>query len=97
MRREWGRRRERRPVHAPSPALVEAFLLDLIANRVPPGVDDASYAKADFLAAVPPPGATHPGTAGHARPIHEEGLMRDEESFVQEIRGLRFAWEKSTP
>mmetsp|Transcript_25964 Transcript_25964/g.77334 ORF Transcript_25964/g.77334 Transcript_25964/m.77334 type:complete len:912 (+) Transcript_25964:64-2799(+) len=30
----------------------EAFLLDLITNRVPPGVDDASYAKADFLAAV---------------------------------------------
>ena len=29
-----------------------AFLLDLLANRVPPGVDDASRVKASFLAAV---------------------------------------------
>ena len=29
-----------------------AFLLDLLANRVPPGVDDASQVKASFLAAV---------------------------------------------
>lgn len=29
-----------------------AFLLDLLTNRVPPGVDDASRVKASFLAAV---------------------------------------------
>ncbi|QDP00376.1 bifunctional aconitate hydratase 2/2-methylisocitrate dehydratase [Thalassotalea sp. PS06] len=34
------------------PAGEEAFLLDLITNRVPPGVDDAAYVKAAFLAAV---------------------------------------------
>ncbi|WP_318374728.1 bifunctional aconitate hydratase 2/2-methylisocitrate dehydratase [Enterobacter sp.] len=30
----------------------EEFLLDLLANRVPPGVDEAAYVKAGFLAAV---------------------------------------------
>ncbi|WP_413741543.1 bifunctional aconitate hydratase 2/2-methylisocitrate dehydratase [Sodalis sp. RH15] len=30
----------------------EAFLLDLVSNRVPPGVDEAAYVKAGFLAAV---------------------------------------------
>lgn len=30
----------------------EEFLLDLIANRVPPGVDEAAYVKAAFLAAL---------------------------------------------
>jgi aconitate hydratase 2/2-methylisocitrate dehydratase len=30
----------------------EQFLLDLIANRVPPGVDDAAYVKAGFLTAI---------------------------------------------
>jgi len=34
------------------PAGEEAFLLDLITNRVPPGVDDAAYVKAGFLAAL---------------------------------------------
>jgi len=34
------------------PAGEEAFLLDLLANRVPPGVDEAAYVKAGFLAAV---------------------------------------------
>ncbi|TLU66754.1 bifunctional aconitate hydratase 2/2-methylisocitrate dehydratase [Thalassotalea litorea] len=34
------------------PAGEEAFLLDLITNRVPPGVDDAAYVKAAFLAAI---------------------------------------------
>lgn len=34
------------------PAGEEAFLLDLITNRVPPGVDDAAYVKAGFLAAI---------------------------------------------
>ena len=30
----------------------EAFLLDLITNRVPPGVDEAAYVKAAFLSAI---------------------------------------------
>ena len=30
----------------------EDFVLDLLTNRVPPGVDDAAYVKAGFLAAV---------------------------------------------
>jgi aconitate hydratase 2 / 2-methylisocitrate dehydratase len=34
------------------PAGEEAFLLDLISNRVPAGVDDAAYIKAAFLADV---------------------------------------------
>jgi aconitate hydratase 2/2-methylisocitrate dehydratase len=34
------------------PAGEEAFLLDLLTERVPPGVDDAAYVKAGFLAAV---------------------------------------------
>jgi aconitate hydratase 2/2-methylisocitrate dehydratase len=34
------------------PAGEEAFLLDLLANRVPAGVDEAAYVKAGFLAAV---------------------------------------------
>ncbi|RME33174.1 MAG: bifunctional aconitate hydratase 2/2-methylisocitrate dehydratase [Gammaproteobacteria bacterium] len=34
------------------PAGEEEFLLDLITNRVPPGVDEAAYVKAGFLAAI---------------------------------------------
>jgi aconitate hydratase 2/2-methylisocitrate dehydratase len=34
------------------PAGEESFLLDLLANRVPAGVDEAAYVKAGFLAAV---------------------------------------------
>ncbi|MEW8205693.1 MAG: hypothetical protein AB2746_06170, partial [Candidatus Thiodiazotropha taylori] len=34
------------------PAGEEETLLDLLTNRVPPGVDDAAYVKAGFLAAV---------------------------------------------
>jgi len=34
------------------PAGEEAFLLDLLSDRVPPGVDEAAYVKAGFLAAV---------------------------------------------
>ena len=30
----------------------EDFLLNLITHRVPPGVDDAAYVKADFLTAI---------------------------------------------
>ena len=34
------------------PAGEETFLLDLLANRVPPGVDEAAYVKAGFLSAI---------------------------------------------
>ena len=34
------------------PAGEEAFLLDLLTHRVPPGVDDAAKVKASYLAAV---------------------------------------------
>lgn len=34
------------------PAGEEAFVVDLLTNRVPPGVDEASYVKASFLADV---------------------------------------------
>ncbi|TMP76748.1 hypothetical protein CWB73_21385, partial [Pseudoalteromonas phenolica] len=34
------------------PAGEEEFIVDLFINRVPPGVDDAAYVKAGFLAAV---------------------------------------------
>ncbi|WP_449434946.1 bifunctional aconitate hydratase 2/2-methylisocitrate dehydratase [Pseudomonas putida] len=34
------------------PAGEETFLVDLITNRVPPGVDEAAYVKAAFLSAV---------------------------------------------
>ncbi|ATP44216.1 MULTISPECIES: bifunctional aconitate hydratase 2/2-methylisocitrate dehydratase [unclassified Pseudomonas] len=34
------------------PAGEEAFLVDLLTNRVPPGVDEAAYVKAAFLSAV---------------------------------------------
>ena len=34
------------------PAGEDAFLLDLITNRIPPGVDEAAYVKAGFLSAI---------------------------------------------
>ena len=36
----------------PQDTVEDAFLLDLITHRVPPGVDDAAKVKASFLAAV---------------------------------------------
>jgi len=42
------------------PAGEEGFLMDLLENRVPPGVDDAAYVKAAFLAAVASGEATSP-------------------------------------
>ena len=35
-----------------SPKAEEEFLLDLIVNRVPPGVDEAAYVKSRFLTAL---------------------------------------------
>ncbi len=43
------------------PAGEEEFLLDLLINRVPPGVDEAAYVKAGFLAAIAKGEATSPG------------------------------------
>lgn len=42
------------------PADEKEFLVDLVTNRVPPGVDDASYVKAAFLTAVAKGEATSP-------------------------------------
>ncbi|WP_454256718.1 bifunctional aconitate hydratase 2/2-methylisocitrate dehydratase [Pseudomonas sp. Marseille-Q8238] len=42
------------------PAGEEAFLVDLITNRVPPGVDEAAYVKAGFLSAIAKGEATSP-------------------------------------
>ncbi len=42
------------------PAGEEAFILDLLENRVPAGVDQAAYVKAGFLAAVAKGEATSP-------------------------------------
>lgn len=42
------------------PAGEEAVLLDLITNRVPPGVDEAAYVKAGFLSAIAKGEATSP-------------------------------------
>ncbi len=44
------------------PAGEEEFLLDLLINRVPPGVDEAAYVKAGFLAAIAKGEATSPVT-----------------------------------
>ncbi|WP_092389653.1 bifunctional aconitate hydratase 2/2-methylisocitrate dehydratase [Halopseudomonas salegens] len=42
------------------PAGEEEFLLDLLVNRVPPGVDEAAYVKAGFLSAIAKGEATSP-------------------------------------
>ncbi len=42
------------------PAGEEEFLLDLLTNRVPPGVDEAAYVKAGFLSAIAKGEATSP-------------------------------------
>ena len=42
------------------PAGEEEFLLDLITNRIPPGVDEAAYVQAGFLSAIVTGEATSP-------------------------------------
>ncbi len=42
------------------PAGEEEFLINLLSNRVPPGVDEAAYVKAGFLAAIAKGDATSP-------------------------------------
>ena len=42
------------------PAGVEEFLLHLLSERIPPGVDEAAYVKATWLRAVAPGDAKSP-------------------------------------
>ena len=52
----------------------EAFLLDLLTHRVPPGVDDAAKVKASFLAAVAH-GDLRVGLISKAQATHLLGTM----------------------
>ena len=56
------------------PAGEEAFLVDLLENRVPAGVDQAAYVKAAFLAAVAKGEATSP-LVSKARAVYLLGTM----------------------
>ena len=45
----------------------QAFLIELLENRIPPGVDEAAYVKAGFLSAIAASEVTSPiVTAEHA-------------------------------
>ena len=46
------------------PAGEDAFLMDLLENRIPAGVDQAAYVKAAFLAAIVKGEATSPEKSG---------------------------------
>ncbi len=56
------------------PAGEEGFLLDLITNRVPPGVDEAAYVKAGFLSAIVNGDASSP-LIDRAKAIELLGMM----------------------
>ncbi|HLS97226.1 MAG: bifunctional aconitate hydratase 2/2-methylisocitrate dehydratase [Porticoccaceae bacterium] len=56
------------------PAGEETFLLDLITNRVPPGVDDAAYVKAGFLTAITTGEASSP-LISRAKAVELLGMM----------------------
>ncbi|RLA44440.1 MAG: aconitate hydratase B, partial [Gammaproteobacteria bacterium] len=56
------------------PAGEETFLLDLITNRVPPGVDEAAYVKAGFLSAIVNGEASSP-LIDRAKAIELLGMM----------------------
>lgn len=56
------------------PAGEDAFLLDLLTHRVPPGVDDAAKVKASFLAAVAH-GDIHVGLISKAKATELLGTM----------------------
>ena len=56
------------------PAGEDAFLLDLITNRVPPGVDDAAYVKAGFLTAITTGEASSP-LIDRAKAVELLGMM----------------------
>ena len=56
------------------PAGEEEFLLDLITNRVPPGVDEAAYVKAGFLSAIVNGDASSP-IIDRAKAVELLGMM----------------------
>ena len=56
------------------PAGEEEFLMDLLINRVPPGVDDAAYVKAAFLSDIAN-GKTECGLIDKAKAIELLGTM----------------------
>ena len=56
------------------PAGEEDFLLDLITHRIPPGVDEAAYVKAGFLAAIVNGQASSP-IIDRAKAIELLGMM----------------------
>lgn len=57
-----------------SPAGEEAFLVDLLENRVPAGVDEAAYVKAAFLASIAS-GETSCGLVSQVRAVELLGMM----------------------
>ncbi len=57
------------------PAGEEALVLDLLANRIPPGVDEAAYVKAGFLAAVAK-GEAHSPIISAERAVELLGTMQ---------------------
>ncbi|ABO25290.1 bifunctional aconitate hydratase 2/2-methylisocitrate dehydratase [Shewanella loihica] len=57
------------------PAGEEEFILDLLENRIPPGVDEAAYVKAGFLDAVAKGEATSPILSA-ARAVELLGTMQ---------------------
>ncbi|MBQ0797881.1 MAG: bifunctional aconitate hydratase 2/2-methylisocitrate dehydratase [Porticoccaceae bacterium] len=56
------------------PAGEDEFLLDLITNRVPPGVDEAAYVKAGFLSAIVNGEASSP-VVDRAKAVELLGMM----------------------
>lgn len=77
------------------PAGDEAFLLDLISNRVPPGVDDASYAKADFLGMVVKGQATSP-VVSPVKAIELLGMMQGGYNVAPLVEALDASGEVAT-
>ena len=57
------------------PAGEEEFLVDLLVNRVPPGVDEAAYVKAGFLAAVAS-GEAHSPLVSREKAVELLGTMQ---------------------
>jgi aconitate hydratase 2/2-methylisocitrate dehydratase len=76
----------------------EAFLVDLIENRVPAGVDPAAYVKAAFLAAVAKGEATSP-LISQQRAVYLLGTMLggyNVEPLVQLLDNAKLAAEAAT-
>ncbi|RRV09799.1 bifunctional aconitate hydratase 2/2-methylisocitrate dehydratase [Stutzerimonas xanthomarina] len=57
------------------PAFEESYLYELLANRIPPGVDEAAYVKASFLSAIAR-GQTSSPIIGKQRAIELLGTMQ---------------------